>query len=220
VAKVTGPLHSSEARGRVGSLVYNTWRGIRTVKQHTAPEHEDDPKRVAHKLIVQAAAQRWKTLTDAQRTAWTLFADHHLEVDWTGHQRRLPGFHWYVRIQTKRADISFGYDDDPPTDNALPPLGDLYAVPGYGEITWYWTPDVLWPEFTAVTELFMTKPLSAGRNPTLHDAYRTGQNWYDYAGILVEDIPGGWYTAFLRPVTIGGFTGPWSRIRAYVNPPP
>lgn len=52
MAKVTLPLMSAEARGKVGGLIYNTWRGNSTVKIKKAPAQP----RTARQLLIRAFA--------------------------------------------------------------------------------------------------------------------------------------------------------------------
>ena len=220
MAKVTQPLGSGEARGKVGNLIYNTWRGIRTVRTCTPPDHEDDPKRVAHKLIVQAAAQRWRDLTGAERAAWTAYADVHLDLDWTGSPKRLAGYHWYVRVQTKRKDLDQDYLDTPPTSEITCNLGNLSLSAFYGDIYLNWQKIGTYDPDTTMVDVWQTALHSPGRSPTLHEAthmlYDHMSSDMTYVGFNVGDTA----TLFARPVTLAGLTGPWSKLKFTVPEPP
>jgi hypothetical protein len=216
MAKVTNPLNSTEARGRVGGLVYNTWRGLHTVKTHTPPGHQDDPKRQAHKAIVTAAGQRWQTLTQDQRDAWNHFAGTHPDLDWTGKPLRLAGYHWYVRIQTRRQDHDQGYDDNPPTIVVPWMPINIHDEPFEDEIIVQWDTQDGFPELELYVDVFAAGPHSAGRNATLHDATRVGYTRYEFAAFGSAGHPAGWYTLFLRCIHVAGLTGPWQSIRTYL----
>jgi hypothetical protein len=213
MAKVLSPLHSSEARGRCGGLVYNTWRGIRTVKTHTDPDHEDDPKRVAHKLIVQAAGARWRDLTGEQRAAWTAFADLHLEVDWTGTPKRLAGYHWYVRIQTKLKDLGLAYIDTPPTDQVLCSITDLHISTALGDAYLNWTVLGDYDVDNTKIDIWSVGPHSPGRSPTLHEATHYIYDALVYGWTYIGGNPGDWYTIFARPIVTSGLTGQWASVK-------
>jgi hypothetical protein len=219
MAKVLNPLNSTEARGRVGGLVYNTWRGIRYVKTHTQPGHQSDPKRQAHKLIVQEAGLRWQTLSDAQRAAWTHYANTHTDIDWTGSPKRIAGYHWYVRIQTRRQDVGEGYDDTPPSITCRWKHSGLAAGWWVDHIDLYW--DLLDPSspFQLYTDIWLAGPHSAGRNPTIHDATRNAIQNQDEREYYIYDLTQGWYTIFVRIICANGITAPWLSLRCEVPAP-
>lgn len=211
MAKVTQPLGSAEARGRVGGYVYNTWRGLHTVKTHKAPAHESDPLRQAHKAIVQAAGIRWQSISPERRSSWNQFANEHPDIDWTGNPKRLPGYAWYVRIQTRLIDIGATYIDDPPSAFSLPLISGLAASyePGDGLI--YLSFSMSLPVGTFFSDTWSTRPLSAGRTPSLHDAYRR-VILPDYVDPVTWEPPGaGTYTVWLRMIRDNGLLTPWLR---------
>jgi len=218
VAKVLNPLNSSEARGRVGGLVYNTWRGIRTVKTHTAPGHQSDPLRQAHKLIVQQAGQRWQTLTDDQREAWRRYANDHPHFDWRGSISRIPAFHWYVRANTRTQDCWGLYVDTPPTEPPQTLLLTFTSAKNGPLIKLEWTHSGPDDSMEAQLQLWTTIALSAGRNPTLHDAkiLMISDVWPDTTDH--EDVTDGTYTHWARVITAEGTAGPFLSTRcAYVT---
>jgi len=216
VAKVLNPLNSTEARGRVGGLVYNTWRGIHTVKTQTAPGHEDDPKRQAHKAIVQAAGIRWRTISDQQRADWNAFANAHPDIDWTGSPRRIAGYHWYVRIQTRLQDIGVDYVDDPPTTPANGILIDASAIQYGLHVRLEWLDIHPLPLEDWFVDLWSTAPLSAGRNPSIHDATRKAIDTGDSGTSQFNTSGPGIYTLFFRLIRINGLVAPWNSLRVEV----
>jgi hypothetical protein len=211
VAKVLDPLHSAEARGRVGGLVYNTWRGIHTVKTHTDPAHQDDPKRQAHKAIVQAAGIRWRSLTAAQRAGWSDYAAAHPQLDWTGKPQRIAGYHWYVRIQTVRQDIGEGYDDDPPTLPNVATFSTFEAVEDEGDLVVNWSyqsPDWDWDGYM---DTWLAGPFTAGRSPSIHDARRNFIEDAFTGTYAIDSLAAGFYTVFARLVRDNGLVGVWEK---------
>lgn len=212
MAKVLNPLNSSEARGRVGGLVYNTWRGIRTVKTHTDPGHQDDPLRHAHFEKIRDAGKRWATIGDDLRASWNHFANAHPQIDWTGRPVRLAGFHWYVRIQVTLQDIQQAYNDTPPTEPCTCTPLALAIESIYPSLYLSWTIDPLVPVNTYDVQCFLTRPHSAGRHPTLHDAYLYDYTFYETGYAWVGPLPLGIYTVFARPIHWNGMIGNWARI--------
>lgn len=94
--KVKNPLLSMEARGGIGGLVYNTWRGINTVKTNTSPTGQGTVKRLAAQARLAAISAAWRGLAQADRDGWEQYAQDHPVTDWTGSPKRLTGMNWYV----------------------------------------------------------------------------------------------------------------------------
>jgi hypothetical protein len=212
MAKVLNPLNSTEARGKVGGLVYNTWRGIRTVKTHTPPSGQGvGPRAVAFDKIVQAG-KRWSTLTDAQRRAWYDYAQNHVEPHWTGVDKRLPAYNWYVRIQVNRQWIGKGYEDTPPQSVVPATFPDLAATFDDIEIAITWDPHDVGGAGVVFATIFYAGPHSPGYHATLHDAKHYDCCDYFDGEYAFEPGAEGTYTIFLRPHAADGVPGTWRSI--------
>jgi hypothetical protein len=212
MAKVLGPLGSSEARGSVGAYTYNTWRGLHTVKTRTAPDYTPGGAREAQKNLVQAAGQRWKTLSDAQRAAWDTYADTHLDLDWSGHDLRLPAYHWYVRINTRTQLTSDPWRDDPPAIeiDEPPTYTDIFNTPTEIEVDFDYSG--AYPAADMRYTWWITQGLSAGRNPTLHDAHRHDWCAATETAMFFSGLPAGRYTIWVRLSHLQGTAGPFLRL--------
>ena len=99
MAKVVGPLHSSEGRGKVGGLVFNSWRGFATVKAKHAPAQPRSALQLMVRSIAVASARAWGLLTT--QAAWNQYAQTHTLSDWTNTPKRLTGMNWYVMLSTR-----------------------------------------------------------------------------------------------------------------------
>ncbi|MCK4298946.1 MAG: hypothetical protein KAX80_05405 [Planctomycetes bacterium] len=138
MAKVISPLHSAEARGKVEGLIYNTWRGFNTVKTFKSPAQP----RTAIQLLTRAwavqMARKWGELTDIQRAGWNDYAVNHPDIDWTGSPKRISGFNWYIRCNTRILRFAGPPIDTPPVENAPPPMASFAAADGILEsvLTW------------------------------------------------------------------------------------
>jgi hypothetical protein len=213
MAKLTQPLGSSEARGKVGGLVYNTWRGISYVRSKVTPEAKEPGLREAMMAYTIAAARRWADLSDAQRTAWYNFSLQHLEPDWTGNDKRLLGYHWYVRINVRTQWHFADWQDAPPDHPCRAGQALPYATAGadYFELSWTWNVPPADPWY--YLEIWITPPLSAGRNATIKDArfltYETLSTCYLFQGGLTP----GTYTIFTRQITKQGMIGVFESCR-------
>jgi len=199
VAKVIGPLHSTEARGRVDSLVYNTWRGIRFVRSYIAPVFKEPDCRIAQKERVALAVAAWKLLTDAARHDWHDYAELHSQLDWTGVPLRWTGANWFISCYTRVLRVA----GTPPTS---PPAGD----PPYPLSTWAVTQTdnnahLVWasstqPEaHTYYVQILKQGPFSIGRQPDFH-----------HASIITHELLA--TSPYDDPLTIGGKYCYWARV--------
>jgi len=198
MAKVVGPLHSSEARGSVGALTYNTWRGISTVKARTGPTTQYSSDQVALRAKTALATAAWQALTDSQRAAWHNYAVQHVDVDWTGNPQRLSGYNWFIRINVRRQIIATGIENDPPDT----PFS--YAFEGFS-VYWdnpfirtLWTPQYDFLDTSCQVEVYVAGPHSPGRHPNLPESDRHG-NVSEFMGFYTfTPAPASTYTCFAR----------------------
>jgi len=215
MAKVTAPLNSGEARGKVGDLVYNTWRGIATVRARVTPKNEFTEARVAMQDLLKTIAPTWKNLDHTTRALWHAFAAQHVFPDWTGLDLKLPAWNWFIRTQMIRAHDALTPSDLPPEPACLLRLWPTYAYPGAGEADVQFNSDPHETSYDFNYEAWLTHPLSTGRNPTLHDAHfiKSGNAYPSVLTIPLETL--GTYTIFMRPVHNSGIPGTWSKMSFY-----
>jgi len=217
LAKVVGPLHSSEARGSVGSLTYNTWRGISIVKARTGPLKQYEAAQVDVRTKAAAATASWQSLTDAQRAPWYDYANAHTDIDWTGNPARLTAYNWYIRINVRRQLLGIAIRTSPPD---VAPDARMLTLTATGEptrahIQWTMTP---WaPLADLFVEIYGAGPYSAARHPTIKQAKRLHHapsfitSWY-WSGLTP-----GHYTVFARPIHVHGITCGWHRTTTAVT---
>lgn len=226
MAKVTGPLHSSEARGGVGDLQFNTWRGLHTVRKRSGPTTLYSEDQLFLRAQAAQCTHRWKEISDAQRSAWNVFAASHPDPDWTGQPKRLSGFNWFIRINVRLLLIYWDQDpyhtpgwdgirDDPPEDFDLPPLiiDSCYSNPG-DSVVIDWIYQEGWDEKVCV-EAYLAGPYSVGVNPTIKQADRKGSRIHGNFFFRFETAAAGRYTFFIRHINQHGITGGW--LRAFVD---
>ena len=212
MAKVTGPLNSSAARGRVGNLVYNTWRGIHTVKTSATPTTQYSNDQIALRTLTAAATLAWQAASDAQRVKWNVYAADHPDSDWTGNAKRLSGYNWFVRLNVRAQLVGQSIQNEPPPPTILAILEDFHLEWADTDIiACRWTP-VPWPPWVYTwVEFYFVDAHSAGRTPNLPEADRKGYEGADYGIWLRHTMPPGNYTAFARIIVRRGLVGPWSR---------
>jgi len=211
MAKVVGPLHSSEARGSVSSLTYNTWRGISTVKARAGPTTQYSADQVALRAKTALATAAWKAMTDAERSLWNHYADTHPDVDWTGNPQRLSGYNWFVRINVRRQLLGLAISDPCPTaivDYSIKTL----TVTGSAVFTLVnWDIQNWPPVWETAIEVYLVGPHSPGRHPNLPESDRKGYSLEAEGAYSTGSDGLGWYTAFARPVHPEGVVGVFAR---------
>ena len=209
MAKVSGPCHSSEARGLVGSLVYNTWRGVNYVKGSATPEIEYSEAHVALRDLTALVTASWQGLTDVQRAAWGDYADDHRERSCLGELIRLTGYNWYVRINVRRLLVDEGIEEAPPTLVLMHRISGLTIYVGAGHLHPRWTHVVACTPATLYYEFWRCGPHSAGMMPTVRQCRRVGFTTYASGEFFDASDGPGLYTYFVRPEHSTGLVAGW-----------
>ena len=211
MAKVTGPLHSSEARGAVGSLTYNSWRGLSTVKARSGPLVTMSDDQRALRALTAACTVLWQAATQATRDGWNIYALNHPDTDWTGLDKRLSGYNWFIRINVRRQLVGQAILSTPPATSVTIRLLN-YQLYGAGTDLWT-TWDVADPPMGEVyfVEAYLTAALSAGRFASIKEAQRHGYRTFETGGDGYESMAAGSYTIFGRIVRDNGTVGTFVR---------
>lgn len=209
MAKVTGPLHSSEARGRVGVLVYNTWRGINYVKATKTPLTEYSDAQIYVRGLAALATSSWQALSDTQRAAWYDFANEHPETSCLGDRTRLTAYNWYIRINVRAQLLDEPIVTTPPTHWVKHIIAGLWVDVAGGHLHPRWTKLPAYSPATLYYDFWRVGPHSAGAYPTVRDCIRVGFTVYS-SGIFYDASAGpGLYTYYVRPCHSNGTVGGW-----------
>jgi len=213
MAKVTQPLGSIEARGSVGGLVYQPWRGIQTVRARVGPASQASEKRAAIRALLASVAAEWRALSDQQRENWTQYALLHLDPYWTGEDIRLPGFHRFCRMAFLAQWSGSPPFTDPPIEVERNQIENLALVDfgGYLLVTWDYdqSPGGLMPQ----VDLWAAIDHSPGKQCTLKDARHIAFSDADSLSWPSPWPSVGTYTCFARPIWTTGQTNPWISTR-------
>lgn len=174
MAKVVGPLHSTEARGRCGALTYNTWRGLHTVKAASGPGTQNTDKQTAIQACLAQTVQNWKDYGLAFYDQWQDYCDSHTVSDWTGRQRHQTPYAAYVQINFWRVWFQLAIWHYPPQviNEALISGIDAiqYETNVALEAVWSCSGD---PESWHFL-VWMYQTSSAARHPSIRDAQYAG----------------------------------------------
>lgn len=215
MAKVLNPLNGTEARGRIGGLVYNTWRGINYVKTQTAPAQP----RSSRVLLIRAwstyLVRLWATLTANERKSWNDYAQSHTETDGMGLTKRLTGLNWFVRCNIRLMDIGVTPVHTAPAVAAPDPIVSYQALDGVLSSQQIWE---LGPGTDLLVDIFKVGPHSVGSFAKIerckHDSYTA----YEVNDLTISNLFVGRYTFFARILSeTNGLVSAWKSDTADVT---
>lgn len=220
MAIVTGPLHSSEARGKVGGptgLVYNTHRGRAYVKANATPLLEYTNPQVATRALMNTIIAAWQALSDDRRAAWQHFADENHLCDWTGQLKRITGWNWFAKANSPLLYTSQPLLTEPPfplTSYILHDLAYSGAIPDF-YVTW--TPATPAPDPGWAIIMWATDFHLPTVHPSIKRAKRTAWASEDSGEIYFDRYIPGFVTLYLQPVSAQGISMPPSRLLVEVT---
>ena len=207
--KVKNPLFSQEARGGIGGLVYNTWRGINYVKTNTSPTGQGTELRLAAQAKLSQISKEWALLEDAERAGWNQYAIDHPVTDWTGSPKRLTGMNWYVRCNVELARLGSPSVDTAPVAAAPDPVTGFSIAMDEDDINAAWTAPT---GATLQLEFHIQGPHSAGLVGKLEQShflkFLTAETVSPVA--IIEAVAVGTYTVWVRAVSeADGLVSTW-----------
>lgn len=116
MAKVLyGPM-VSDARGKLGGIVYSRNTSGAYVRSKVSPVQPESLKQMAQRSRLIGISKAWVDLTQNQRTSWKNFAIGHLFVDVFGLAKKLTGQMMYMKLNLALLSNGFAVIVDPPTD--------------------------------------------------------------------------------------------------------
>jgi len=207
MAKIVGPLFSSEARGRMGGVVYGTHRGKSVAKAFKSPSNVKSAAQLNARAILARLSRYWASLTQEERDTWNAYALVHTLTDWTGQAKRLTGANWFVALSSILAQHLIAAVHSAPTVVAPDAPEAFVAITGVGEVTLNW--DAGGPA-SSIVEIRAFGSHSPGKLGTLIGSKVVA--WIDgelgTANVTLDPI--GTYTFFARRIsTIDGLPSPW-----------
>lgn len=76
MARVTGPLFSLDASGKVGgALVFSRWKGRSYVRRLVIPANPKSGSQVGMRAMMAFLAQQWTNVSSADKTTWSTLAE-------------------------------------------------------------------------------------------------------------------------------------------------
>ena len=139
MAKCLAPAMSVETRGRIGGLVFNTWRGVKTIKAKTAPAQPRSQKQLRLRALGITTMRLWQSISPTNRALWETYATAHQIIDWTGSPVRATGANWFLALNTRLRYHNDTPHDTPPVIAAPSALLNFAAADGAGSSILTWT---------------------------------------------------------------------------------
>jgi len=123
--------------GRKGSVVYLKTRHRNVVRSYVRPRDPRTPEQLANRSNFGAVSRRWGTLTAEQLAAWRIAALDRYIVTKAGRRVRPNCYHYFVSVNTQRADLNLPQFDLPPAEPVFSPnpVAELVITNTGGKIT-------------------------------------------------------------------------------------
>lgn len=196
MAKVVGPLHSSEARGRMGGLVYNTFRGMATVKAKHAPCQPRSQKQLQLRSIAVNLARTWAA--NLNQAAWNAYAASHPYLDGMGLTIRATGLNWFIGLNSRLNALLIGTVATPPVVAPPGPAVTLVPTPSAGSISLAWAAPT---DANLRMEVWLDGPHSKGRQGSLTRARLKAQPEAAASPYVMTGLIPGRYSIWARPLS-------------------
>jgi len=207
MARVLNPLNATEARGRVGGLVYNTWRGARYVKPNTSPAQPRTPRQLQIRAWTTYLVRYWALISADNRGFWNDYATSHPDIDWTKSPKRLTGLNWFVRCNLRLLDLALSIIEAPPAVAAPDAPSDFVATGAAGSIGTTWT---AMAGTNLQADLWVAGPFSVGVAAKIERAKHAGYSDGESPPINLSPLQPGRYTCWLRTIDEDtGLASPW-----------
>jgi hypothetical protein len=123
--------------GRKGSIVYLKTRHGNVVRQYVRPRDPRTPEQLANRSNFGAVSRRWRSLNVEQLNAWRVAALDRYIVTKDGRRVRPNCYHYFVSMNTQRADLDLPQFDLPPAEPVFSPnpVAELAITNIGGKIT-------------------------------------------------------------------------------------
>ena len=196
MAKVVGALHSSEARGRVGGIVFNSHRGMGVCRVKHAPSQPRTSLQLKVRAIAVNLVRAWSNCL--HQADWNAYAAVHPYTDGMGLTIRAAGVNWYTALNARLNALKIGSVETPPVDLPPTPVVGLVLTPSAGQISAAWDGP---SEATDRIQFWIDGPHSAGRIGSLPRARLTSQPEAASSPEVLTGLLTGRYSVYVRSMS-------------------
>jgi len=130
-------ISSIPKRGRKDSVIYSETRHGKVARDYVPPSNPRSAQQQDHRNNVRAVTGRWRTLNADQRAAWCAATANKYFVNEADLRVRLNGYHHFVSLNVRRADLGLPQFDLPPAEPVFSPnpVEELVATYTGGKFT-------------------------------------------------------------------------------------
>jgi len=215
--KVKGPMHSIDARGKMGdSFVYSIWRGANTIRGLTVPYNPQSTRQTTIRGFLTDASRAWENLTEVQREAWRTAASTRQKTNPLGQSYYASGLNYFAGLYVLASDAGeTPVESVPVTSEPVTLVGAAFAGGDEGVITCTWS-----GSDGDFVDIWVTPQMNLGvmvqDNMYRHHSYTaiaTGTK--DITGLVSE----GQYGLKVRAIRDNGQAGPFTTDRGAAGGP-
>lgn len=161
----------AEASGSVNGVVFSRNRGGAYIRNRSVPVNPSTDLQTRIRGIFGGNATNWKSLSQADRDAWALYAEKTPLINRLGASRAIPALAMYQRCVTPRIQAGLAIPADPPTTPGLPnpfvfASGGVTADVGDQTITVNFTTGQAWAGQVGAAALIY---ISSGQSPAVNN---------------------------------------------------
>jgi hypothetical protein len=123
--------------GRKGSVVYLNTRYGKVAREYVPPRNPRTADQQCNRSNFGTVSGRWRILTPEQHSVWRAASANKYFITESGRQTRLNCYHFFVSINTRRADLGLPQFDLPPAEPVFSPnpVAELVITNTGGRIT-------------------------------------------------------------------------------------
>ena len=104
----------SEARGKVGDVIFSRNTSGAYVKQYVDPGSPQSGLQLTYQTYYSGVNFSWKNLTDNQRAAWRAAAEVFPNKNRFGNERKMTGYGLFMKLNLNRRYLGQSTNQDPP----------------------------------------------------------------------------------------------------------
>jgi hypothetical protein len=180
----------------MGGLVFNTYRGMATVKAKHAPCQPRSQKQLLTRSICVNLARTWAA--NLNQAAWNAYAASHPYLDGMGLTIRATGLNWFIALNSRLNALLIGAVATPPVVAAPGPSVGLTPTPSAGSISLAWAGPT---DADKRVEVWLDGPHSKGRQGSLTRARLKGQPEAAASPYVMTGLIPGRYSIWARTLS-------------------
>lgn len=128
MAKIKTTAIVADIRGKLNGSVFSKNRGGSFVRTKVTPSNPQTSFQAAVRSVLGGLAQGWRSLTQAQRSAWNAAVSNYTGTDIFGDIKTPSGINLYTKLNANLAEAGQAYISTPPLPQGAASLTTLSAI--------------------------------------------------------------------------------------------